>query len=188
MDLTFKNIKAQLTHFTQGLGAQPNVEFENRDLVLQGKDYFLCQLAVATIPEMAAIEDRAQPEDDWWNDRTFHLRMSDPKKSLYFGLRQADQLVAFLGCRFNAKMTRMRIMRLSVLPEEMTDSIAEALVSALLEFAAQLEVRSIFVQVRNDQTELETFYSQLGFKKVVTGKKTESETEVAEYQYVLKSK
>lgn len=187
MDLTFKNIKTQLTHLTQGLVVQQNVEFANRDLVLHGKDYFLCQLAIATIPEMAAIEERAQPEEDRWNDRTFHLRMSDPKKSLYFGLRQADDLIAFLGCRFNAKMTRMRIIRLSVLPEEMTVSIAEALVSDLLDFAAQLEVRSIFVQVRNDQADLGAFYSQMGFHKVEAGKKSESETEVAEYQYMLKS-
>lgn len=181
-----KNIKEHLVQATKSIFPEKELEFENHDVVIDQTDYFLCRLVVATIPEMAALEERSQPEEDVWNERTFHLRMNDQKRSLYFGLRHRDQLVAFIGCRVNAKMTRMRIMRLSFLPEYEAVSLDHYLIKTLLKRAASCGVRSVFVQVRKDQLKLNELYQEFNFKKITPAKADDKQSEVVEYQYMLK--
>jgi len=185
MDLTLKNIKDELTNKIKMTFQDKNLDFENKDVSINGQDYFLCRNVVSTIPEMVAVEERSQPEEDVWNNKTFHLRMRDQKKSLYFGLRKNDRLIAFIGCRVDASMTRMRVMRLSVLPRYVDQDVGTYLVMSLLNKAQQTGIRSIFVQVRNDQTKLSKFYREIGFEKVEMQKASQSESEMTEFQFLV---
>ncbi|GEN48115.1 GNAT family N-acetyltransferase [Ligilactobacillus pobuzihii] len=185
MDLTLKNIKDELTNKIKMTFQDKNLDFKNKDVSINGQDYFLCRNVVSTIPEMVAVEERSQPEEDVWNNKTFHLRMRDQKKSLYFGLRKNDRLIAFIGCRVNASMTRMRVMRLSVLPRYGNQDVGTYLVMSLLNKAQQAGIRSVFVQVRNDQIKLGEFYREIGFKKVETQKSSQSESEMKEFQFLV---
>lgn len=185
MDLTLKNIKDELTNKIKMTFQDKNLDFENKDVSINGQDYFLCRNVVSTIPEMVAVEERSQPEEDVWNNKTFHLRMRDQKKSLYFGLRKNDRLIAFIGCRVDASMTRMRVMRLSVLPRYVDQDVGTYLVMSLLNKAQQAGIRSVFVQVRNDQTKLSKFYREIGFEKVEMQKASQSESEMTEFQFLV---
>lgn len=185
MDLTLKNIKDELTNKIKMTFQDKNLDFENKDVSINGQDYFLCRNVVSTIPEMVAVEERSQPEEDVWNNKTFHLRMRDQKKSLYFGLRKNDRLIAFIGCRVDASMTRMRVMRLSVLPRYVDQDVGTYLVMSLLNKAQQTGIRSVFVQVRNDQTKLSKFYREIGFEKVEMQKASQSESEMTEFQFLV---
>lgn len=185
MDLTLKNIKDELTNKIKMTFQDKNLDFENKDVSINGQDYFLCRNVVSTIPEMVAVEERSQPEEDVWNNKTFHLRMRDQKKSLYFGLRKNDRLIAFIGCRVDASMTRMRVMRLSVLPRYVDQDVGAYLVMSLLNKAQQTGIRSVFVQVRNDQIKLSEFYREIGFEKVEMQKASQSESEMTEFQFLV---
>ena len=185
MDLTLKNIKDELTNKIKMTFQDKNLDFENKDVSINGQDYFLCRNVVSTIPEMVAVEERSQPEEDVWNNKTFHLRMRDQKKSLYFGLRKNDRLIAFIGCRVDASMTRMRVMRLSVLPRYVDQDVGTYLVMSLLNKAQQTGIRSVFVQVRNDQIKLSEFYREIGFEKVEMKKASQSESEMTEFQFLV---
>ncbi|HIZ95822.1 MAG TPA: GNAT family N-acetyltransferase [Candidatus Ligilactobacillus excrementavium] len=185
MDLTLKNIKDELTNKIKMTFQDKNLDFENKDVSINGQDYFLCRNVVSTIPEMVAVEERSQPEEDVWNNKTFHLRMRDQKKSLYFGLRKNDRLIAFIGCRVDASMTRMRVMRLAVLPRYVDQDVGTYLVMSLLNKAQQTGIRSVFVQVRNDQTKLSKFYREIGFEKVEMQKASQSESEMTEFQFLV---
>jgi len=185
MDLTLKNIKDELTNKIKMTFQDKNLDFENKDVSINGQDYFLCRNVVSTIPEMVAVEERSQPEEDVWNNKTFHLRMRDQKKSLYFGLRKNDRLIAFIGCRVDASMTRMRVMRLSVLPRYVDQDVGTYLVMSLLNKAQQTGIRSVFVQVRNDQIKLSEFYREIGFEKVEMQKASQSESEMTEFQFLV---
>ena len=185
MDLTLKNIKDELTNKIKMTFQDKNLDFENKDVSINGQDYFLCRNVVSTIPEMVAVEERSQPEEDVWNNKTFHLRMRDQKKSLYFGLRKNDRLIAFIGCRVDASMTRMRVMRLAVLPRYVDQDVGTYLVMSLLNKAQQTGIRSVFVQVRNDQIKLSEFYREIGFEKVEMQKASQSESEMTEFQFLV---
>lgn len=185
MDLTLKNIKDELTNKIKMTFQNKNLDFENKDVSINGQDYFLCRNVVSTIPEMVAVEERSQPEEDVWNNKTFHLRMRDQKKSLYFGLRKNDRLIGFIGCRVDASMTRMRVMRLSVLPRYIDQDVGTYLVMSLLNKAQQTGIRSVFVQVRNDQIKLSEFYREIGFEKVEMQKASQSESEMTEFQFLV---
>ena len=185
MDLTLKNIKDELTNKIKMTFQDKNLDFENKDVSINGQDYFLCRNVVSTIPEMVAVEERSQPEEDVWNNKTFHLRMRDQKKSLSFGLRKNDRLIAFIGCRVDASMTRMRVMRLAVLPRYVDQDVGTYLVMSLLNKAQQTGIRSVFVQVRNDQTKLSKFYREIGFEKVEMQKASQSESEMTEFQFLV---
>ncbi|MBN7274292.1 GNAT family N-acetyltransferase [Ligilactobacillus pobuzihii] len=185
MDLTLKNIKDELTNKIKMTFQDKNLDFENKDVSINGQDYFLCRNVVSTIPEMVAVEERSQPEEDVWNNKTFHLRMRDQKKSLYFGLRKNDRLIAFIGCRVDASMTRMRVMRLSVLPRYVDQDVGTYLVMSLLNKAQQTGIRSVFVQVRNDQIKLSEFYREIGFEKVEMQKASQSKSEMTEFQFLV---
>lgn len=181
---TLKNIKRKLSGKLQIIFQNKTLDFENKDILIQGKSYFLCRNVISTIPEMVAVEQRATDEEDAWNYNTFALRMHDQHKALYFGLRHKDKLVGFIGCRVNSALTRMRIMKLSVLPGYKSEGIANFLVSALLKKAAFLGIRSVFIQVRADYSQCLAFYAKMGFQVVQAKNKTSQRTEVVEYQYL----
>lgn len=185
---TLKNIKERLANKIKVIFQDKSLDFDNKDIVINGVDYFLCRNVISTIPEMVAVEQRSQSEEDIWNYNTFQLRMRDQKKALYFGLRQDDQLIGFIGCRANASMTRMRIMRLSVLPYPDREKAAVTLVNTLFDKAAETGVRSVFVQVRTGQERLGEFYRNIGFKKAETAKNSELNNEVIEYQFLVSEK
>ncbi|KRN77643.1 GNAT family N-acetyltransferase [Ligilactobacillus acidipiscis] len=185
---TLKNIKERLANKIKVIFQDKSLDFDNKDIVINGVDYFLCRNVISTIPEMVAVEQRSQSEEDIWNYNTFQLCMRDQKKALYFGLRQDDQLIGFIGCRVNASMTRMRIMRLSVLPYPDREKVAVTLVNTLFDKAAETGVRSVFVQVRTGQERLGEFYRNIGFKKAETAKNSELNNEVIKYQFLVSEK
>lgn len=182
---SLKNIKRRLANKIKLVFQDKTLEFENKDITIDGADYFLCRTVISTIPEMVALEERSQHEEDVWNDKTFQLQMKEQNKSLYIGLRQADQLVGFIGCRVNTQMTRMRIMRLTILPSTDAEKIAATLVNVLFKKGGEIGVRSIFAQVRLDQEKLGKFYHNMGFRKAGGAKSSERKKEVTEYQFLV---
>lgn len=158
---------------------EKQLQFENRNVSLAGQNYFLCRNVISTIPEMVAVEERAHNDEDVWNYNTFQIKMKDQNKTLYFGLRQNDELLGFIGCRFNLQLTRLRIMKLSVLPEH--KELASYLLDILLDRAQESGVSSVFVQVRSDQEKEAAFYQEHGFKKL----HPEKNAAVSEYQLLL---
>ena len=49
---TLKNIKERLANKIKVIFQDKSLDFDNKDIVINGVDYFLCRNVISTIPEM----------------------------------------------------------------------------------------------------------------------------------------
>ena len=127
------------------------------------------QIRKMTISDLIDIKDILQTEfDDFWNYNIFYEELKN-KYSTYFCAFDEKYIVGFAGVWQSIDV--MHITNIVVKKDERGKGIGKKLLEQLIKYSIKQDIKSITLEVNEENIIAQNLYKQYGFEKVGLRKK-----------------
>ncbi|KRN05949.1 ribosomal-protein-alanine N-acetyltransferase [Liquorilactobacillus sucicola DSM 21376 = JCM 15457] len=142
---------------------QTEFSFKNRHVLINKKSFLVSRAIVPDIPELLKMQEKVYPNDNSWNFGVFEAEIKNKNNNLYLIMRHEDRLVAFIGAFFDRRKRDVHITNVAVTPIFQRKGLGRYLLEVMIDYADELNYRSLSLEVRLSNKTAQALYKSLGF-------------------------
>ena len=163
MGIMLKKFRTRLQRVLQKRTNLKEIDFENQNIKLDGKDYLFCRAVVPAIPEMLSVERAVYNGKTPTDYSVFEKQLNDQARCLVLLVRFEDRVVAYVACDY--QHSEARITDIAIMPRFQGRGIATKMLQIILKEAEKMGSKLVALDVRQSNLQGQKFYKELGFEK-----------------------
>ncbi|MEJ6348161.1 ribosomal protein S18-alanine N-acetyltransferase [Holzapfeliella sp. He02] len=101
-----------------------------------------------------------------WDKFAFRQELLNTHRRLYLALFCQNKLVGYIGVKFTPAFREAHITNVGIIPEYQNRHLGQHLIQLVCDYAKQLNLNKVNLEVRIDNEKAQYIYQKMGFNKV----------------------
>lgn len=101
-----------------------------------------------------------------WDKFAFRQELLNTHRRLYLALFHQKELIGYIGIKFTPSFREAHITNVGIIPDYQNRHLGQYLIQLVCDYAKQLNLNKVSLEVRIDNHKAQYIYKKMGFKKV----------------------